>query len=147
MDRISKNTPDNINKVIRENINESIAYYAGHLDKIPCRLEKLEKECDIERALLTNAASLAFLGSILALRSKKWMVLPLAVGGFLLQHGIQGWCPPLAILRALGFRTRQEINTEKTALLALQGKFSGLNDIKELPDKERADRVIGVLEA
>lgn len=34
----------------------------------------------------------------------------------LLQHGLQGWCPPLPVLRRLGVRTRGEIDREKYAL-------------------------------
>ncbi|WP_407921819.1 hypothetical protein, partial [Corallococcus sp. AB049A] len=30
------------------------------------------------------------------------------MGSFLLQHGLQGWCPPLPLLRRLGLRTRGE---------------------------------------
>jgi len=37
---------------------------------------------------------------------------------FLLQHGMQGWCPPLPILRRLGVRTRGEIDREKYELLS-----------------------------
>jgi len=33
-----------------------------------------------------------------------------------LQHGLQGWCPPLPLLRRLGIRTRGEIDREKYAL-------------------------------
>jgi hypothetical protein len=45
------------------------------------------------------------------------------VTGFLLQHAIQGWCPPVPILRRLGFRTADEINRERYALKALRGDF------------------------
>ena len=35
---------------------------------------------------------------------------------FLLQHALQGWCPPVPILRRQGFRTRHEIDAERQAL-------------------------------
>jgi len=38
------------------------------------------------------------------------------VTAFLLQHAIQGWCPPIPILRRFGFRTADEINRERYAL-------------------------------
>lgn len=50
--------------------------------------------------------------------------------GFLFQHAIQGWCPPLPILRRLGFRTAEEINQERYALKALRGDFEAQSDNK-----------------
>ena len=45
------------------------------------------------------------------------------VGAFLLQHALQGWCPPLPLLRQLGVRTAEEINEERTALKTIRGDF------------------------
>jgi len=50
----------------------------------------------------------------------------MAVGGFLLQHGVQGWCPPLGILRRLGVRTPREIEAERYALKSIRGDFDGI---------------------
>jgi len=36
---------------------------------------------------------------------------------FMLAYATVGWCPPAAILRRLGFRTRQEIDAERLALI------------------------------
>ena len=44
-------------------------------------------------------------------------ILPGVVGAFLLQHAIQGWCPPIPILRYLSFRTAGEIDNERQALI------------------------------
>ena len=49
--------------------------------------------------------------------------LPALVTAFLFQHAIQGWCPPLPILRRMGYRTMREIDIERTALKALRGDF------------------------
>jgi hypothetical protein len=63
---------------------------------------------------------------------KRWLTLPALVTAFLFQHAVQGWCPPLPILRRLGFRTSREIETERYALKALRGDFGpigpGLNN-------------------
>lgn len=92
------------------------------------RLEELDREWDIERMLEANASSLALLGIVLgATVSKKWLVLPAAVAGFLLQHALQGWCPPVPLLRRMGFRTRSEIDKEKYALKALRGDFQNVS--------------------
>jgi len=75
---------------------------------------------DIERALEGNASTLALGGLALGFpANRKWFALPVVVMSFLLQHGLQGWCPPLPVLRRLGFRTRGEIDQEKYALKAL----------------------------
>ena len=45
--------------------------------------------------------------------------LPAVVQTFYLQHTLQGWCPPLPVLRRLGFRAPAEIELERNALKAL----------------------------
>jgi len=42
------------------------------------------------------------------------------VQSFYLQHSIRGWCPPLPLLRRLGYRTPMEIEQERAALKALR---------------------------
>ncbi|HEX8886849.1 MAG TPA: hypothetical protein VF797_20360, partial [Noviherbaspirillum sp.] len=81
--------------------------------------EQLDKEWDVERMLEANGSTLALTGLVLgATVNKKWLILPGIVLPFLLQHALQGWCPPLPVLRRLGIRTRSEIDREKYALLA-----------------------------
>ncbi len=84
------------------------------------RLADLEREWDVERVLETNASSLALAGLALAVAvHRRWLWLSGAVLGFLFLHGVQGWCPPLPVLRRLGVRTRAEIDREKYALWRL----------------------------
>jgi hypothetical protein len=85
------------------------------------RLEELDREWDIERVLIVNASTLATIGVLAGFRRRIALLLPLAVGSFLLQHGLQGWCPPLSAFRRLGVRTRREIDLERYALKALRG--------------------------
>ena len=74
-----------------------------------------------------NAASVVLVGMYLSLTvNRRWLLLPIAVGGFLLQHAVQGWCPPLIWLRRIGFRTATEIDYERYGLKALRGDFDGL---------------------
>jgi hypothetical protein len=42
---------------------------------------------------------------------------------FLAQHALQGWCPPIPVIRRLGVRTRAEIERERNALKALRGDY------------------------
>lgn len=82
------------------------------------RLAELDREWDIERCLETGASSLVLLGTWLGLtHNRRWFALPLGVAGFLLQHALQGWCPPLPVFRRLGVRTADEINRERALLL------------------------------
>ena len=98
--------------------------YAERVEDIDARLRELDAEWDIERAIEANAATLALTGTILGMvHDRRWLYLPLAVTGFLLQHATQGWCPPVPVLRRLGFRTQVEIERERYALKALRGDF------------------------
>lgn len=65
---------------------------------------------------------------------RKWLALPAAVAGFLMQHALQGWCPPIELFRRLGVRTAGEIARERYALKALRGDFASVSG----SDEERA---------
>ncbi|MHC1722981.1 MAG: DUF2892 domain-containing protein [Aminipila sp.] len=73
----------------------------------------------------TNAASIVFISSILGFKKSHspYFLLTGTVGLFLFQHALQGWCPPLSILRKLGIRTSEEIQNEKMALKFFRGDF------------------------
>ena len=57
---------------------------------------------------------------------------PVIVCGFLLQHAIQGWCPPVPVFRRLGVRTSFEIEQERYALKSLRGDFQGLPTVRDV---------------
>jgi hypothetical protein len=91
---------------------------------ISARIAELEREWDIERVLEANAATVALIGLALgATVNRRWFALPAVVAGFLLQHALQGWCPPLPIFRRFGVRSAAEIHEEIVALKALRGDF------------------------
>jgi hypothetical protein len=132
--RVPRHTADEINSRIQRETAFSVQYYAGHKDDIGRRLRELDAEWDIERAIEANAAALGFIGTALGLtRGRKWLVLPLAVTGFLFQHAVEGWCPPVALLRRLGFRTSFEIDAERQALKALRGDFDKVSKAADAP--------------
>jgi hypothetical protein len=123
--RVSENTADSINLKIGRQIEDSVAYHASAgPTAIQQRLEELDKEWDIERVLEANAGGVALVAVLLGLLgNRKFFLFPAVVGGFLLQHAVQGWCPPLPIFRRLGIRSMEEINRERYALKALRGDF------------------------
>lgn len=118
-DRVRNSTSEEVNSRIDQVTNSNIELYSNRpIPEIDERIKVLEKEWDIERVLEVNASTLALTGLILGTTvNKKWLALPAIVLPFLLLHGLQGWCPPLPILRRMGIRTRDEIDREKYALL------------------------------
>ena len=125
VERVRSNTADNVNQRISQQTIASVSHHGrGGADAIERRLRELDAEWDIERLLETNAASVSLIGLALgATVDRRWFVLPAAVAGFLLQHALQGWCPPLPLFRRLGIRTASEIDEERYALKAMRGDF------------------------
>jgi hypothetical protein len=123
-ERVPRHTPARLNRAIQSGIDDSVRQHAAHPQGIDQRLAELDREWDIERTLEANAATLVFAGVVLgATVDRRWLALPAAVTAFLFQHAVQGWCPPVPLLRKLGFRTMREIDTERYALKALRGDF------------------------
>jgi hypothetical protein len=129
--RVTQHTAPDVAERIRTESEASIHYYKSHPEEIPRRLWDLEREWDVERTLETGSASLTLLGLVLgATVSRKWLLLSLGVQGFFLQHALQGWCPPLPVVRRLGVRTAQEIEAEKCALLAIQSEKREVTNVR-----------------
>jgi hypothetical protein len=123
--RVRENTSDEDNQKIDFKVEKIIGDYRHlSIDDITCRISELKKEWDVEKTLEVNASTLALTGLILGtFGSRRWYLLSMIVTSFLLQHGIQGWCPPLPLFRKLGIRTRQEIDEELYAMKILRGDF------------------------
>jgi hypothetical protein len=129
--RVPAQTAAYINRRIDDQIERNVRYFSAHPGEIDRRLTELDQEWDIERVIQANAATLALVGTVLGVKnSHRFLLVPALVTGFLLQHAIQGWCPPVPILRRLGFRTADEINRERYALKALRGDFDAVADKK-----------------
>ena len=145
-DRVRASTARDVNTQIDDDMRDRLFTYAGASDdEISARIEALDAEWDIERYLEILAPTLALSGIALgAMRSRKWLLLPGVVLSFLVQHAVQGWCPPIVALRRMGVRTRREIDEERYALKALRGDFGGLP-----PDapRNRVTRVDAALSA
>jgi hypothetical protein len=127
-ERVPAHTPEAYNERIRAETEANVARTeAGGPEAIRRRLAELDREWDIERTLEANAASVALFGLGLgAFVDRRLFVLPAVVAGFLLQHALQGWRPPVPLFRRLGFRTAEEIAQERYALKALRGDFASV---------------------
>jgi hypothetical protein len=132
--RVTSNTDESINRRIHEQTQKSIAYFTAHPQQIDQRLHELDEEWDIERVLETASSCVSLFGLLMSIaRGKKWLIVPLAVQGFFLQHAIQGWCPPLPVLRRIGIRTEREIEEERCALRSIRperSEFRGQSSAK-----------------
>jgi len=130
--RVPKHTPEHLNEKILTKIKQNLIYHGTSPEAIGNRLNKLDKEWDIERVLQANASSLVLIGLILGVLVSPWFhIVSFFVGAFLLQHAIQGWCPPIRLFRRFGFRTHAEIAAEHYALRFLRGDFANAKDLKK----------------
>ncbi|QMT59745.1 hypothetical protein [Legionella sp. PC997] len=133
-DHVRANTQTSANKAIDEQIVSTLqSFSTASSEEISQRIDKLDKEYNVERVLELNASILAFIGILLgAFVNTYWLILPGLVLPFLAFHAVQGWCPPLPILRALKVRTQKEIESEKYSLKILRGDFDNLNNEKDI---------------
>jgi len=141
-DRVRANTLPELNRRVDEQIERNIRHYSGQTkEEILRRIRELDQEWDIERVLETLASSVSLTGLVLgSTGDKRWFLFPAVALSFLFLHAIQGWCPPLPILRTLGIRTREEIDRERYALKALAGDFAGISK-----DPGRAEQTLAAV--
>lgn len=135
-DRIRQATDLRVQERMDAELIERIGRYAEaprHL--LTAYLGELEQEWSIERVLTLQSSATALAGITLgALVRKRWLLLGVVTSGFLMQHAIQGWCPPLALHRRLGFRTQREIDLEIQMVKLLRGDYRGLPDASAASD-------------
>jgi len=129
-DRVREHTAPKVNERIdalaRANLDQTLSAGSGAIQH---RLAELDQEWDIDRALFVNfgvvgGAAFAFglsryaSSPPLGPRRKGLLYFFGTQLGFLLVHGLVGWCPPVVLFRRLGFRTRAEIEAERRVLLS-----------------------------
>ncbi len=143
-DRVRAHTGEEVLEKIDTRTREEVRDAAKMSDvDIERRITELEREWDVERMLEANAAALGLAGIALgALHNRRWLIIPALVFPFLLQHAVQGWCPPLAVFRRMGVRTRREIELEKNALKALRGDYK---EVKGWTARRRASRALAAV--
>ncbi|HSU54736.1 MAG TPA: hypothetical protein VLT36_11810 [Candidatus Dormibacteraeota bacterium] len=129
--RVEQSTRREVNQKISRRTQATVASAAVSLDHIERRLAELDREWDIERALQTNFGIINVASIILGgLVARPWFLLTGVAAGFMAKHALEGWCPPVPVLRRLGFRTAREIAQERYALKALRGDFEDVDASK-----------------
>jgi hypothetical protein len=124
-DRVRAHTAPEINRKIDADLERRLRFYSVQdRQTLTQRIQELNREWDVERVLEAKASSVVLVSMILGITGRrKWFVAPVLVSSFLLMHALQGWCPPVPLLRRLGVRTRFEIEQERYALKMLRGDF------------------------
>lgn len=141
--RVPAHTSEHVNERIRRDEENRVRRLAADPAAMELRLAELDAEWDVERAIELNASVLAFAGTLLgAFVSPYWLILPALVTTFLFQHALQGWCPPIPVLRRFGFRTVYEIERERQALKAIRGDYAIVTQASDKADAAlRAARI------
>jgi len=126
-------TPQNPGMSLRENqrrqartLHDVSLFLDADETAIGKRIGDLQQEWDVARVLEAKAAGVALLGLVLGVMAdRRFLMLSVIASGVLLQHALQGWSPPLPLLRRLGIRNSAEIQQEILALRILRGDFEG----------------------
>lgn len=121
--RVENNSSEKINLTFQQDIKERINRYKGASPiAIDQRLDKLDREINIERAIELEAPMMIGLGVVLAaLQDKRWAMLSAFAASMVIFHNLQGWYPLLPIFRRMGIRTQNEVEQEREALRILRG--------------------------
>lgn len=132
-DLIRNHTSSKVNESIDRDTQAILADVGSEPHAIRQRLWELDREWHIDRALM---AVFSVLGAITAHGSFKavrrghrlsgWRALFWTQMGFLLHHAIRGWCPPVSVLRRIGFRSDKEIAAERTTLVKRLAASTGI---------------------
>lgn len=126
--RVEQSTRAELNEYIRKRTDAVIAALErAQPVEFDARLAEIDREWDIERLLQANASTLVTIGTALGITvDRRFLIVPVAVLSFFLQHALQGWCPPIPIFRRRGVRTVREIAREHYAIKALRGDFDAI---------------------
>lgn len=118
-DRVRARTPGYVNAKIDRATEAALqSVIAAGRDAMIARLKDLDREWDVDRALMANFAVIGGAAFELGKRVHPGFHWFLRVQlGFMLHHAIAGWCPPLPVFRRLGFRTAKEIAAERDQIM------------------------------
>lgn len=147
-DRVRRYTSERQLRRIDEATEARLRVYASAPPGvIEQRIEELRREWSIERYLQLNIAALGLATvALAATHNRRWALFTCVGLGFFLFHAIEGFDPPIPVLRRLGIRTRSEIDNEIYALKVLRGDFAGIGDgyVSREQEAENALRAVGL---
>lgn len=133
---------DRREKEIRRRMEQNLAYYSAHHDEIDERLRELDQEPTVESVLLGAGSAATITGVCLSfLRGRLWLLVPVVAQYFAIEHLRRGTCTPMRLLRALGVRTRAEVEEERYALKLIRGDFQELPEVSGEERFEAARRL------
>lgn len=128
-DRIREHTADDVNRRIDRETRGAIAEASASAGARRARLAELDREWTVDRAVMLNFGIVGAITAFKAMTNLRdhgrmggWGLLFWTQMGFLVHHALRGWCPPLPVLRRLGFRSAQEISAERVALSGSNGE-------------------------
>lgn len=128
--RVEMHTKNKINKRIVQKTEDNLKKFQyADSDSLSERIKQLNREWDTERVLEANAATIIFVSSVIGfIYTPYWFILTGIISFFLFEHAIQGWCPPLPLIRRLGVRTQEEIQIEKMTIKFMRGDFYNIGE-------------------
>jgi hypothetical protein len=122
-DRIREHSSESANQRIDRETRGAIAEARHSSSARTARIRELEQEWNIDRALMLNFGIVGAFTAFKAMQQRKrtghiggWSLLFWVQMGFLVNHAVRGWCPPMPLFRRLGFRSSNEIAAEMVAL-------------------------------
>lgn len=124
-DRVRRYTSEERLRRLDREMAQRLRIYAGQPARaISARIGELQREWSIERYLQINVATIGLVSGALAVaKDRRWGLVTCAGLGFFLYHALEGFDPPLPLMRKAGLRTREEIDREIYALKVLRGDF------------------------
>lgn len=143
-DRVRRYTTPAQRRRLDQAMAQRVRLYAAQpTEVISARIGELAREWSIERYLQINVAAVGLTTAALAVgRNRKWGYATCAGLAFFLFHAVEGFDPPLPLLRRAGLRSRAEINREIYALKILRGDFD-----QTVGAQDRDDRVAAAIAA
>jgi hypothetical protein len=122
-DRIREHSSPEANRRIDRESAGAVALAERSPAELRQRLAELDREWTIDRALMLNFGVVGAITAFRAMRNLRRTGGMGAAGllfwvqiGFLVNHAVRGWCPPMPLFRRLGFRSDREISAERVAL-------------------------------
>lgn len=143
-DPVRRYTHDAQNARLDDAMARRVRLYASQpAEVIAERIRELRREWSIERYLQINVAAVGLTTAALAVgKNRKWGYVTCTGLAFFLFHAVEGFDPPLPLLRQAGLRSRAEIDREIYALKILRGDFN-----RATAAEDRETRMAGTLNA